>query len=54
MVSTSAMVILAVVGLAWLIYQKLGLGEASNSRLVDPAKVWRRRDDCSRLERVSS
>ena len=55
MVATSAMVVLAMVGLAWLIYQKLGLGETSNSvRLVGPAKMWRRREDCSRLERVSS
>ena len=55
MIATSAMVVLAMVGLAWLIYQKLGLGETSSSvRLVGPAKMWRRREDCSRLERVSS
>ena len=54
MVATAAMLVMVLLfGLAWLIYQKLGLGETSNSvRLVGPAKMWRRREDCSRLERV--
>ena len=54
MVATAAMLVMVLLlGLAWLIYQKLGLGETSNSvRLVGPAKMWRRRGDCSRLERV--